>query len=119
MKARLSRERATRSLVTDAKQLRRRNDASDGDNQSKQRVGSGTPTNQGDKGTLCRHGKVQRGAHKGRRSARNGRSSAELKGKASKIFGAGTHCDRWPIHRGEGTRRGLLAVASEVNGRGG
>jgi hypothetical protein len=41
------------------------------------------------------------------------------KGKRVKIFGAGAHGDRWPIHRDEGTRRGLLAVASEVNGRGG
>src|ERR1700752_3463493 len=115
MEARLSRERATGSIAAESKRLRRQNDASDGDKQSRQEFGSRNPVNQADKGNVCRHGKVQRGTGKGGRSGRNGRASAELKGQASKIFGAGAHFDGWSIHRDEGTRRGLLAVASEVN----
>src|ERR1700751_6478242 len=119
MEARLSQDRERGTIDIESKKLRSQNDASDGDNQSRQEFGSRNPVNQADKGNVCRHGKVQRGTGKGGRSGRNGRASAELKGQASKIFGAGAQCDGWSIHRDEGTRRGLLAVASEVNGRGG
>src|SRR6266481_984791 len=98
MEARLSRARAAGSLVVELKSFRRRNDASDGDSQSRQEFGSGHSTDPGDKGNVCRHGEVQRGAGKGRGNARRRGASTELEGQESEIFRTAAHGDRRPIY---------------------
>src|SRR6266851_6441154 len=116
MEAGLSWFEIVRKPGSEPKTTRRQDDAIHGDSQSGQELGSRGSTGQG---TLCCDGEVQRGVGKSRRDACRRGAATELEGQADQVFGTAAHGDRRPLRGNQGTDRRLLAVAGEVNGRGG
>ena len=68
---------------------------------------------------LTDDGQVQRGAREGRHHAGGRRPSPQLKGKRVRFVGRNEDRHRRPVRRDQGADRGFLALAGEVDGRGG
>src|SRR5207302_1741662 len=94
---------------------RRYGDAFHGDREGQQGFGGGSSSRRED---AERHGEVQRRAGEGGGDARRGGAAVELEGHAHPVLRRQADGDRRTLRGDEGARRGLLALASEVQGRG-
>src|ERR1043166_6092902 len=91
-------------------------DARDGIREGEQGIRGGADARREDS---HRHGELQRAAGQGWRDEDGRGTSSVVEGQASALLGCRPDRDRRAVRRDEGAHRRLLAVGSEIDGRGG